>query len=404
MFKLTLLVFAAILVVPASLAETASNGSRANAFFSTGNKLYRRGEYSKAVSYFHQALNFASKSTPPDHLNIAIAHNALGLAYERRGNRDKAIAHYANALTSISQAIKQRQARPKKKKRLFAFVLPKKKKPKPATAVPVRLVMANIYNNKAIAHLNKADYSTAITLLQNAIEIKRSVLGSDHPMLASSYSNLGLAYQKQHQHDKAALYHKKALTVQLKARAPGISAQKKKASGTSDTNRKPGPQHKLARSYINLGTAYLHQRKYDDAITYYRKGLPLLRQALGDKHPEVATAYSNLGVAYGRKGQAEQSIRYHQRALAIRLDKLRPLHPSTILSYRYLGLAYKKKGDTRKARANFKHGLAISTKGLGKTHRYTRFFASQLVRTKKTGKRTERRRKAAGRKQKTSAR
>ncbi len=376
-----------MLSIPPLGADAVSDSGRANAFFATGNRLYHKGNYSKAVAYFHQALNYARKLNPPDHLNIAIAHNALGLAYERRGSRKQAIDHYAAALKAVSRAIRlKQQNRPEKKKRLFSFGRPKKQQPQPAAAVPIRLLMATIYNNKAIAHMNTADYGTATVLLQNAIEIKRAQLGPNHPALASSYSNLGLAYQKQHRHEQAALYHKKAVIIQLKNLNPGAPAAARQ-NITAEQRKKL--RHRLARSYINLGTAYLHQRRYDDAIKYYRKGLPLLQQTLGDRHPETATAYSNLGVAYGHKGAREQSILFHRRALTIRLEKLRPLHPSTVLSYRYLGMAYKKKGDIRNARIQFRNGLAIATRGLGRTHRHTRFFLSQLSR-RKTGAGTRR--------------
>jgi Tfp pilus assembly protein PilF len=68
-------------------------------------------------------------------------------------------------------------------------------------------------------------------------------------------------------------------------------------------------QTKQAEAYFDLGTKYLQQGEYDQAISGYNKALEL--------NPGYAEAYLNRGIAYRNKGQHDQAVSDYGKVLQI---------------------------------------------------------------------------------------
>jgi Tfp pilus assembly protein PilF len=66
------------------------------------------------------------------------------------------------------------------------------------------------------------------------------------------------------------------------------------------------------RGYINLGTAYLDEEQYDEAIRYLEAALKLKEQ-YSEKHPK-SDAHYNLGLAYYKKGMLMQAVSHYEAA------------------------------------------------------------------------------------------
>ncbi|MBT4483474.1 MAG: tetratricopeptide repeat protein [Candidatus Latescibacteria bacterium] len=117
-----------------------------------------------------------------------------------------------------------------------------------------------------------------------------------------------------------------------------------------------------ARPYLNLGRAFYHAEKDDDAINHYRNALRL--------NPQYTDAYNNLGNALVRQGKIDESITEYRRALS-----LDPYYPEL---YSNLGAALYRQGKTEEAiqvyqkalssnirnvELHFNLGLALSKQG-----------------------------------------
>ena len=68
-----------------------------------------------------------------------------------------------------------------------------------------------------------------------------------------------------------------------------------------------------ATRYSNLGSAYDRKGDPDRAIVWYEKAREIeekiySRDKYPDGHPDLATTYSNLGSAYNRKGDPDRAI------------------------------------------------------------------------------------------------
>ena len=182
-----------------------------------------------------------------------------------------------------------------------------------------------------VADLADTAYWTKISvpLAKKILVARKNKLGHDHPDVARSYNNLGLAYSDKGEYDRAIEYYEKCLEIELD---------------------KLGHDHpSVARSYNNLGLAYDNKGEYGRAIEYYEKSLKIYLEKLGHDHPDVAISYGNLGAAYDNKGEYDRGIEYYEKSLKIRLDKLGHDHPDVAHCYHSLGAAYNNKGEYDRA-------------------------------------------------------
>jgi type IV pilus assembly protein PilF len=86
-----------------------------------------------------------------------------------------------------------------------------------------------------------------------------------------------------------------------------------------------------SEAYNNLGTVYMRQRRWDDAIAMFQKALENLYYAT----PEMA--YYNLARAYEEKGEDSRAIEFYEMAIELKKHYLDP--------YGRLGLLYQKQGQ-----------------------------------------------------------
>ena len=131
------------------------------------------------------------KQLGPDHPDVALGLNNLGLLYNNLGDYDKAEPLYKRALE-----IWEKQLGPDHPQ------------------VAIRL------NNLGLLYNNLGDYDKAEPLLKRALEIGEKALGPDHPQVATGLNNLGLLYDDLGDYDKAEPLYERALEIDEKALGP----------------------------------------------------------------------------------------------------------------------------------------------------------------------------------------
>jgi tetratricopeptide (TPR) repeat protein len=57
-----------------------------------------KGEYDRAIGYYQKALKIGLEKLGPEHPNVAIRYNNIGSAYKHKGEYDRAIEYYQKAL------------------------------------------------------------------------------------------------------------------------------------------------------------------------------------------------------------------------------------------------------------------------------------------------------------------
>jgi tetratricopeptide (TPR) repeat protein len=256
---------------------------------------------------------------------------------------------------------------------------------------------ARLLNQTGNYLMQRGRYSEAEPIMRRTVAMCEQMLGADHPLAASSLSNLAALYQEQGKYDQAEALAQRALTIleQVLKGNDVVPSDSTFSLATSLNNLATlyqergkyaqaerlflracaiwthtfGPVHpQLASTQNNLGSLYEDQGQYDDAEALYQQALFASERMLGPNHPHVATCLTNLVGLYlkqKRNVQAEPLIR---RALHICETLLGPNHPLTAVSLdRLAGLCFLQ-GAYEQAELLWQRVLAIDEDVFGPNH------------------------------------
>ena len=194
----------------------------------------------------------------------------------------------------------------------------------------------------------RGDYPAARNYLQEALAIRRRLLGPEHPATATTLNNLGLLLQDMGNHDDAREYLEQALAV---------------------FRQVLGRHHpQIPISLNNLGFLLRAMGNYPAARNYLEQALAIQRRLLGQQHLEVAQTLNNLGRLLHDMGDYPAARNDLQQALAIYQQRLGRHHPDTATVLNNLGALLQDVGDLPAAQAHYEQALAIRRKRLGQHH------------------------------------
>ena len=272
-----------------------STNNRASAYNSRGIAYFSKGENDRAIRDFDEAIRLRPK--------IAVLLYNRGFAYYSKGDYDRAIQDYDAAIGIFP-------------KYMLAF------------------------NDRGNAYYRKGDYDRAIRGYDDAIRL--------NPKIAIAYANRANAYRMKADYDRAIRDFDDA--IRLDPKDPGaIRSRGQLYTDKGDYGRAIGDLSEAVRlksddaeSYNARGFIYKQQDENDAAIRDLDQAIKL--------QPKLAVAFSNRGDAWRRRGDADRAI--------IDLDEAIRLDPSMTAAYVYRGLAYEKKGDIERAKIEFGTALA----------------------------------------------
>jgi tetratricopeptide (TPR) repeat protein len=243
-----------------TLACTSAN---ALAHLRLGAAFGQKGQMEKAIEQYRDALEIK-----PDDAEI---HSNLGSAFVKTGKLEEAIEQYRNALEIAPDDAEAR-------------------------------------NNLGFALFKKGELEDAIVQYRKAVEIA--------PDDAEARSNLGFALSKKGQLEEAIAQYRKALEI--------------------------APENAGALS--NLGNALLLNGDLDGAINCLKKAAAI--------NPDQVETWYNLGNGFLQRGELDQAIASYQQAI-----KINPRYADTCAN---LGVAYFKEGQTRQAMDSWQQALEIN--------------------------------------------
>uniref|UniRef100_UPI00313BBEAF tetratricopeptide repeat protein n=1 Tax=Crocosphaera sp. Alani8 TaxID=3038952 RepID=UPI00313BBEAF len=197
------------------------------------------------------------------------------------------------------------------------------------TKQELALAQAEELNQQAIQLYQEGKYQEAVPLAEQALEIRKNILGTEHIDISISLNNLALLYRAMGRYEQALPLYQDAL------------AMDKKLLGDSHPS--------VATSLNNLAGLYRAMGRYEQALPLYQEALAMLKQLLGDSHPNVATSLNNLAGLYRAMGRYEQALPLYQDALAMRKKLLGDSHPSVATSLNNLAGLYRAMGRYEQA-------------------------------------------------------
>ncbi|CAF1553179.1 unnamed protein product, partial [Adineta steineri] len=207
---------------------------------------------------------------------------------------------------------------------------------------------AHYYNQLGWVKDDQGDYEKAIWYYEKALEIREKTLASNHPLLATPYSNIGSVYKRMGEYSKALSFYEKTLEIREKTF--------------------PSNHSLLATSYGNIGSVYDEMGEYSKALSFHQKAFEIREKTLPSNHPELATSYNNIGLVYSKMGEYSKALSSHEKALEIREKTLPSNHPLFATSYSNIGSVYDKMGEYSKALSSHEKALEVLQKTLPSNH------------------------------------
>ena len=192
------------------------------------------------------------------------------------------------------------------------------------------------------------DYNTALTYYEMCLS-KEQLFDRDHfRFIAAIYNNIGTIYVSQSNYEQAL----KAYFVALEKNRTVV-----------------GVAHPdIAASYNNIGYAYYAKGDYVKALDFYYKAKKIYENSLNRVNTIIATLYNNIGLVYDAQGDYNKSMEYNLKTLSIRENELGLNHPDIAQSYCSIGGCYIRHGNYAKALDYLFKSIEIYEKIVGLEH------------------------------------
>jgi tetratricopeptide (TPR) repeat protein len=294
------------------------------------------------------------------------------------------------------------------------------------------LVEASIRQTMGFAYLDLGIYSQAQKQIERAIELRRRLLGEDHPDTLSVMNDLAYLYRAEGKYAQAEPLASKVLEVRrrllgeehqdtlrsmnvlgLLYRSEGKTPQAEALSvhALELSRRKFGEEHpatlfamnnlgyvyQIEGKYTqaeallsnvleirrrvsgeehpytliatdNVATVYYRQKKYAQAESLWAKNLEIRRRVLGDQHPDTLDTINNLGVVYRAEGKFAQSEILLTEAMETKRRVLGEENPSTLMSLLNVAVLFGYQGEYAKAEPLMVRGVDLQRRVLGEEH------------------------------------
>jgi tetratricopeptide (TPR) repeat protein len=156
---------------------------------------------------------------------------------------------------------------------------------------------------------DKGDYARALPLYEQALEIRQTVLGENHPDTASSLNNLAMLYYSEGDYARALPLFEQALAI------------RQTVSGENHPE--------TASSLNNLAELYRSQGDDASALPLYEQALKIKQTVLGENHPDTAISLNNLARLHESQGDYARALPLYEQALKIFQQALGDEHPHT---------------------------------------------------------------------------
>ncbi|GIV36314.1 MAG: tetratricopeptide repeat domain protein [Cyclobacteriaceae bacterium] len=235
-----------------------------------------------------------------------------GFLYLNQGRTDKAMEALQQALSLLENA------GPLLRARTLAF-------------------LGQLYNSTG-------KYAQAEEQLQVALSLRASVLPENHEEIAASYNDLGLTATVTDP-EKALNYFDKALEIY---------------------HLLHGNEHpKIANTLTNAGIAYRILQLYGDATVNFEEALHIWNNVFSRPHPSKAFVISNLGETAAATGNLEAALKYFEQALAIYNQVYGSKHPDIARIYILIGQIKLSQNKYTEALQSYQQAIIANTSGFG---------------------------------------
>lgn len=241
------------------------------------------GRYADAEALLLQALPLYERVLGPEHLEVAMTLNTLGVVNLHQSKLDEAEKLLKRALAIQESRAGEQSAD-----------------------------VAYTVNNLALLQATRGDFRAAEPLYERALKIKRALYGREHKDVATALNNLASAYEARGKLQEAEELLRDSLAQRLKLL--------------------PAGHPEIANSYGNLGITCVKQGKLSEAEPLLKRAMLLKQEAGLGETLQAAYDLSYLGALYRAQTRYADAERMYRRALRIREQHLPTKHPLVVES------------------------------------------------------------------------
>ena len=249
---------------------------------------------------------------------------------------------------------------------------------------------AKAINSLGAIYQNLGDYAKAEAVWKRTLEMRRKVLGPDHPETGDTLWNLAIIAYFTNERDKAVDYLNQALAVREKALGPDSApvgavlqllgmiqmdrgqigeAQRLMTRSLQIREKTLGPNHVAVGEVLtSLGMLCLRTRDFAQAAHYHERALAIFESVLPANHPHIGMTLSAMASIYKELGRFEEALPLAKRSIEITESQLGKDNENTMLSVDALGMVYEGLERYAEAEAEYRRAVETLNRTLGKEH------------------------------------
>ena len=216
-------------------------------------------------------------------------------------------------------------------------------------------------SNLSGIYANQGKLNEAKQLQDQVLDMRRKVLGAEHPDTLESMADLASIYANLGKWNEAKQLQVQALDM------------RKTVLGVNHPDTLMSMVY-LARTYANIGNL-------NEAEQLEVQALDMRKMLLGADHPDTLTTMGNLARTYVDKGNLKEAEQLEVQVLDMRKKVLGAEHPDTLISMGNLACTYSSQGKWNEAEQLEVQALDIRKILLGADHPDTLTNMANLART-----------------------
>lgn len=214
-----------------------------------------------------------------------------------------------------------------------------------------KLVEASIRGTIGNAYKGLGKYDLALEQSQQALAIRRELLGEEHPDTVTAMNNVGELFEKLGRLAEAEPLYVRCLELNRR-----------------DRNEN---DQELLGSLNNLGTLYLKMARHKEAESIMREALAAAERGRGGDDPTTLTIAINLGQVLDATDRPNDALALYQRVLEARRRVIGPDHPDTLTTLTNIAGHHARQRRWSEAEATYRETLAAQQRVLSEEHPYT---------------------------------
>jgi CHAT domain-containing protein/Tfp pilus assembly protein PilF len=214
----------------------------------------------------------------------------------------------------------------------------------------------------------------AIAAAEKKLAIERQVFGDVHAEVVGSLQLLAELHEAREDFAAARKARQEVLAIQTKLRGAAFWQVTDARVALEHVERlarlAPADRRRLAEAaQLNRQMAQLYQQgKTHGALPLAQKARDLIKEVLGERHPDYAASLNNLALLYQAQGEYAKAEPLYRQALEITKLALGEGHPSYATSLHNLALLYQAQGAYTKAELPSRQALDLRKQVLGEDH------------------------------------